>query len=244
MIYPLNIYDVGGEYKRYKYSINGISSGLGVLLKNFWNAEFEYFYRNQSFSLEEVYNNQQETAAGILLSAKLDLLDDVLHPWNGILLNGKYENSSTEWGATQNYHYYQWLGDIYFTRKRNTYRLMGYYHQGLNEFPRYIATLSSGGQSFVGIKEFQLWGNTLVFSRLEYRYKHKKDIFAHLIFNWLISAKADNNVSAENKWGTGIGITLLSPLGPMEFIWSLGPTNIYSDGPLQSLFHFSAGYKF
>ena len=74
---------------------------------------------------------------------------------------------------------------------------MGYYHQGLNDFPKYIATISSGSQTFTGIEEFQLWGNTLVFSRLEYRYKHKKDIFAHLIFNWLISAKADNNVSAE-----------------------------------------------
>jgi len=121
---------------------------------------------------------------------------------------------------------------------------MGYYHQGLNEFPRYIATLSSGSQSFVGIEEFQLWGNTLVFSRLEYRYKHKKDIFVHLILNWLISAKADENILAENKLGVGFGITLLSPLGPMELIWSRGFKNIYSNEGSQNLFYFSAGYKF
>ena len=122
---------------------------------------------------------------------------------------------------------------------------MGYYHQGLNELPKYLTTISEGNQTFAGLNEFQLQGNTLFFSRMEYRYKHKKDIFAHLIFNWLISAKSDNNISAENKWGTGIGITLVSPLGPMEFIWGRGPKNIYSvDEGWQNLFHFSAGYKF
>jgi len=242
--YPFKVYNVYGNMNRYTYSANAIKSGLGVLLKNYWNTEFEYFYSIESFLQEEAVFDQKETIAGISLSLQLDLLDDVLLPWNGVLLKGKYENSSTEWGATQNYHFYQGTGDIYFTQKRNTYRLLGYYHQGLNDFPKYIATISSGSQIFTGIEEFQLWGNTLVFSRLEYRYKHKKDIFAHFIFNWLLSAKADNNVLAENKFGIGIGITLLSPIGPMKFIWSRGPKNIYSEEGWQNLFHFSAGYKF
>jgi len=122
---------------------------------------------------------------------------------------------------------------------------MGYYHQILNDFPRFIATIPRGSQTFAGVEEFQLWGSTLVFSRLEYRYKHKKDIFAHLVMNWLISAKADDNISTENKWGAGFGITLMSPLGPLEFIWSMGPKNIYlSNEGWQNLFYFSAGYKF
>ena len=64
--------------------------------------------------------------------------------------------------------------------------------------------------------------------------------------NWLISAKADESNSVSNIWGFGFGITLLSPFGPMEFIWSQGPQNIYSedDKGWQHIFHFSAGYKF
>jgi NTE family protein len=186
-----------------------------------------------------------EKIAGVLLSAQLDLLDDVLLPWNGILLKGKYENSSTELGSSRNYHLYQGSGDIYFTRRRNTYRVMGYYHQGLNELPRYLTTISEGSQTFAGLKEFQMQGNTMFFSRMEYRYKHKKDIFAHFILNWLISAKSvDSSTSAKNLLGPGMGITLLSPLGPLEFIWSWGPKNIYSDEGWQNLYHFSAGYKF
>ena len=199
----------------------------------------------ESFLPEEDGIKNKEQFAGISLSAQLDLLDDVLLPWNGILLKGKYENSSVEWGSSKNYHLYQGSGDIYFTRKRNTYRVMGYYHQGLNDIPKYHTTISEGNQTFAGLNEFQLQGNTLIFSRIEYRYKHKKDIFAHLIFNWLLNAKSANNIlSAENKWGAGIGITLVSPLGPMEFIWGRGPINIYSEGGWQYLFHFSAGYKF
>ena len=122
---------------------------------------------------------------------------------------------------------------------------MGYYHQGLNDLPRQLAIIPYGSQTFVGLHEFQLEGNTLSFSRLEYRYKHKKDIFAHLILSWLISAKSDYNTSAENIWSGGLGITLLSPLGPMEFIWSRGLKNIYSvDKAWQHVYYFSAGYTF
>ena len=218
--------------------------GFGLLLKNFWNTEFEYFYREDSFLPEDIDPEKNYINAGISLSAQLDLLDDILLPWNGILLNGRYENSSVEWGSNNNYHFYQGSGDIYFTKRRNTYRLMAYYHQGLNDLPRQITIISDGSQTFTGLNEFELQGNTLSFSRFEYRYKHKKDIFAHLILSWLISAREDYNTSAENLWSWGVGITLLSPLGPMEFIWSLGPENLYKNESWKNVFHFSAGYKF
>ena len=245
--YPYKLYDKGEYDGRYILRTDKVGIGIGFLLKNYWNTEFEYYLMQNSFlpEKEDDIKSNKEPIAGISLSAQLDLLDNVLLPWNGLLLQGKYANSSIEWGSSINYHLYQGSGDIYFTRKRNTYRVMGYYHQGLNDFPKYLTTISEGNQTFAGLNEFQLQGNTLFFSRMEYRYKHKKDIFAHLIFNWLISAKSDNNISAENKWGTGIGITLISPLGPMEFIWGRGPKNIYSvDEGWQNLFHFSAGYKF
>ena len=248
--YPYNYYSSGIYKDEYTHTTNGISTGLGFLLKNYWNTEFEYFWKWESLQSKTNDDTNQhfmdnEKIAGVLLLAQLDLLDDVLLPWNGILLKGKYENSSTELGSSRNYHLYQGSGDIYFTRRRNTYRVMGYYHQGLNELPRYLTTISEGSQTFAGLKEFQMQGNTMFFSRMEYRYKHKKDIFAHFILNWLISAKSDDSsTSAENLLGPGMGITLLSPLGPLEFIWSWGPKNIYSDDGWQNLYHFSAGYKF
>jgi len=242
--YNYHYYNKGNYSGRYTLLSDGFTSGIGLLLKNYWNAELEYFWKMESF-LPENFSQNKEVIAGINLSVQLDLLDDILLPKNGIVVRGKYENSSTEWGSAVNYHMYQGSGDIFFTRKLNTFRIAGYYHQGLNDLPKNLTTISNGSQTFVVLKEFQLQGKTLLFSRFEYRYKHKKDIFAHLILSWLITAKSDDpHLSAENILCPGVGITLLSPLGPLEFIWSRGPENFYINESWKNVFHFSAGYKF
>ena len=242
--YNYQYYNKGNYGGRHTLLSDGFTTGIGLLLKNYWNTELNYFWKMESFLPENVSQNK-EIIAGINLSAQLDLLDDILLPKNGIVVRGKYENSSMEWGSAVNYHMYQGSGDIFFTRKRNTFRIAGYYHQGLNDLPKNLTTISNGSQTFVGMKEFQLQGKTLLFSRFEHRYKHKKDIFAHLILSWLITAKSDDShISAENILCPGVGITLLSPLGPLEFIWSRGPENLYTNENWENIFHFSAGYKF
>ena len=161
------------------------------------------------------------------------------------MIKGTYINSSVDFSSSRNFHLYKLKGELYKTFSRNTYRILSYYHQGLNDIPRYHTTINKGSEIFAGIKEFQLFGNTLAFTRLEYRYRHKKDIFAHIIFSWLISAKSSNEeYFAENIWGAGLGLTLLSPLGPLVFIQSWGPDNIYNYNQIQTNYHFSAGYKF
>jgi NTE family protein len=198
----------------------------------------------ESFLSEDQEYNKKPIA-GIRLIAKLDLLDNILLPKSGIHINAMYENSSYEWGSSLNYHIYKGSADIFITEKKNTYRISGYYHQGLNDLPKYMTTISKSSKTFTGIKEFQLEGNTLFLSRYEYRYNHKRDIFIHLIGSWLISAKSDEpNTYIKNLMCPGIGITLISPLGPLEFIWSRGPENLYLNKRWRNLFHFSAGYKF
>ena len=183
-----NDYNATGNAKRYQYKTNNFSSGIGIILKNFWSTKYKYYYREDSFHPEESLSNEKNIYAGINFSAQLDLLDDILLPSYGVLIKGEYENSSKEWGSNNNYHFYKALGDIYLTYKKNTYRINGYYHQALNNYPKYLITVPNGSQTFSGLKEFQLWGKTLLFSRFEYRYKHKKDIYFHGILNLLISA--------------------------------------------------------
>ena len=251
--YPVDLFS-DEEYEGfYTYSSDEIRIGLGLLQKNYWNTEVEYFKRKAGIQNDEILGNPLQDIdnvnvyAGMRILAQLDLLDDVLLPKYGILLKGKYENSRTDIGSSRNYDLYQISGEVYKTYNLNTYGIMGYYHQTFNELPRYLTTLPYGSEVFAGMKEFQLHGSTLAFSRLEYRYKHKKDIFIRLMANWLITAKSENSDhTVENIWGFGMGITLLSPvgMGPFEFIWSWGPSNIYINKDWQSLFHFSAGYKF
>ena len=56
---------------------------------------------------EDDIKSNKEPIAGILLSVQLDLLDNTLLPRNGLLLQGKYDNSSVEWGSSINYHLYR-----------------------------------------------------------------------------------------------------------------------------------------
>ena len=46
---------------------------------------------------------------------------------------------------------------------------------------------------------------------------HKKDIFINLIGNDIITGDINNIESLNHSIGYGLGITLISPLGPMDF---------------------------
>ena len=75
--------------------------------------------------------------------------------------------------------------------------------------------------------------------------------FKNLIFIILVSILVscnqfeNNNLSIyQNLWGYGIGITLTSPVGPLEFVWSTGPKSFFKPMDTHLLFSFNAGYKF
>ena len=244
MRYPIKNYFINKNPESYLFTTSNFQTGIGILLKNYWSTESSYFIKKDNLVEENTNNKQSDTYTGIKLNAQLDLIDDVLFPWNGILIKSQYEKSDKEWRSTKNYDFYSFYGDFYITKNKNTFRFMSYYHNATNDIPHYKLISYGGSKSFVGLQEFQLWGKSLFFTRTEYRYKHKKDIFLHLIFNYLLNAKADNSISTKNIGSFGLGITLLSPLGPMEFIWSKGPKDIYQNQNLQNLFYFSAGYNF
>ncbi len=246
--YPFKLYTAEHDHGvPYDLSLNEIKSGLGVLLKNYWNGEVEYYLQKNTFKsdLDNSFRDDNVAISGIRIKAQLDILDDVLLPRDGIYLKITHESSKTLLGSDLNYQFYQSKGSVFKTFNRNTYGLSGYYHNGSNETPRYFTTLFEGNKAFVGLDEFQIHGSSIAFARLDYRYRHKKDIFAHLMINWFLNAEDENlNHVAQNIWGFGTGITLLSPIGPMEFIWSWGPKNLYLDKSLEARFHFSAGFKF
>jgi len=248
--YPFKLYTAANNFEgAYTYSSDGIQMGLGVLLKNYWNSEFEYYWKEASIQSEINQENNtleiDKVNAGIRILAQLDLLDDILLPNDGIFIKGTYENSIPELGSNQQYQFYQVWGKIYKTFHLNTYGISGYFHFGTDNSPRYMTTIFEGSQIFAGTKEFQLHGSSLTFFRLDYRYKHQKDVFAHFILNWLMNAQSeDNNYFAENLFGFGAGITFITPIGPLKFLWSWGPKNIYSNNTSQSLYSLSAGYNF
>ena len=249
--YPFRYYSTQRFEGLYTYSSDEIRAGLGIIQKNYWNTELEYYWNKSGLQSEENLENPVQAKDnineyfGFRILAQLDLLNDVLLPKDGIYIKGNYENSRTELGSSQKYEFYQAWGKIYKTFHLNTYGISGYHHLATNNTPLYKSTIFEGSKIFSGSSEFQLHGSSLTFFRIDYKYKHNRDIYAHFMVNWLMHAKSEySNHTAENIWGFGTGITLISPLGPLEFIWCWGPENIYENKDWQSLFHFSAGYKF
>ena len=52
--YPYKLYDKGQAKGRYTLRTSGINIGFGLLLQNYWNTEFNYFYREDSFLPEDI----------------------------------------------------------------------------------------------------------------------------------------------------------------------------------------------
>ena len=101
--------------------------------------------------------------------------------------------------------------------------------------------------SFVGMEYDQLHGSKLSILRFDYRYQHKKDVFLKLIVNTAFDLEL--NVppvlyKPHNLWGFGVGIMLLSPVGPIEFIFSRGDKNLLGRREMRNVVYFTLGYKF
>ena len=76
---------------RYILQKDKLGTGIGFLLKNYWNTEFEYYLNKENFQTEnslannniernDPYAIDKKTMSGIRILAKLDLLDDVILP--------------------------------------------------------------------------------------------------------------------------------------------------------------------
>jgi NTE family protein len=102
-------------------------------------------------------------------------------------------------------------------------------------------------ETFVGMKYDQLFASRLSILRFDYRYEHKKDIFFKFIVNYAFDAEYHREGFAarfHNMLGMGVGLMLLSPVGPIEIIFSRGDKNYVGPHTIQNVVYFTLGYKF
>jgi NTE family protein len=102
-------------------------------------------------------------------------------------------------------------------------------------------------ETFVGMEYDQLLASRLSILRFDYRYEYKKDIFFKFIVNCALDAeyrRPEATVRFHNLWGMGVGLTLLSPVGPLEIIFSRGDRNYVGSHTMQNVVYFTLGYKF
>ena len=242
--------DTGKELP-YSFESNGFGIGLGLLLKNYWTAELEM--RANDIRLEEIYHDDVKQLAFLWkkniysqFSLHLDTIDDILLPSSGINIRIHYQNSQVPIrNEFDEFSWYSVHAQKYSTWKDHTFSVALFYQKGSEFTPIYNRTIYGGDNLLTGFKENQLNGFNTAIMHFEYRYKHKKDIFFRILASNILYNEFDyNNSLINNLWGYGLGVTLTSPVGPLEFVWSMGPKSYAESSKKRSLFSFNAGYKF
>ena len=236
----------------YSFESNGFGIGLGLLLKNYWTTEVEI--RADDIKFEENYHDDIEDLAFpwqkniySKYSLHLDTIDDVLLPTKGIIVSIKHENSQMNArNESDEYSWYSIFVENYSTWNDHTLSISSFYQEGSESTPLFRRIIYGGNNLLTGFKENQLNGFNTAIAHIEYRYKYKKDIFFRLLASNIFFNKfADDDISIhKNIWGYGLGATLTSPIGPLEFVWSIGPEALSNPGKNIFLYSFNAGYKF
>ena len=171
----------------------------------------------------------------------------MLLPSSGLNIGIQHENSQmTTQNDFEEYSWYSILIQKYATWKDHTLSLSSFYQDGSEFTPLYKRTIYGGNNLLTGFKENQLNGFNTAIAHIEYRYKYKKDIFFRLLASNILFNQSENNNTSiyKNLWGFGLGVTLTSPVGPLEFVWSMGPKLFSESSENRFLFSFNAGYKF
>ncbi len=230
------------------------SFGLGFLLGKNVNMEFKYKYEwihiHPGIALPDPYLfwSVHDRLQQLCLTLNWDMLDDVLLPRKGLQLGAVYEGSYSRLHSQIPYSLMRADVDFYATvLRRHTMRLYGFWCTGSGRTPVYKFSNQGRPECFVGMQYDQLVSGGMSILRMDYRYQHKKDIFIRLTANTAFGFE-NRFPAAEYRtnrlWGVGIGLVLLSPIGPIDVTYGRGSKSFSQNGKGQNVGYVTLGYKF
>ena len=244
----------GTKMARYKDRGTSAGIGLGFLFSKYLNVEVQYQYENMDIAPEiafpdpNMFPSWRDRIHEIVATLDFDLLDDILLPRNGFQIFASYEASLKKFKSDIYYSRVEVNADFYHTFKRkNTFRFYGFYGEGTKELPIYKFFNKGRPRWFVGIEYDQLLCSKMALLRMDYRYEFKNDIYFKLIGNTAFSLEHNTAMGMfkfVDFWGAGVGVKLLSPVGPIEIIFSRGSKSFVEKRSAQNVVYFVLGYCF
>jgi len=252
---PIDIYDSSTGHRIAQYADRSAHFGLGIglLLSKFLNAEVEYQHEYMNIRPDISINDPihfptwNHRLRKLQASLTLDMLDDVLVPRSGLLFQGYYEGSYKKLNSDLEYALLWASADLYQTYfRKHTFRIFAFRGIG-HTIPIYKFHNLGKPEYFVGLDYGRLSVSQISLLRVEYRYQFKKDIFLKFIANSAFDLKHytwDTYVKPNNTYGYGIGLKVLSPVGPLEVIYSRGDKVFLGPRKQQDIVYFIMGYKF
>ncbi|MBD3276447.1 MAG: BamA/TamA family outer membrane protein, partial [Candidatus Marinimicrobia bacterium] len=252
---PVLIYDAQST-KIASYNDRGanISAGLGIVLAKAFNLEVGYQLEKLDIHPEIGVNDPAtlpsftQQLRQVKASLNFDTLDDVLLPRRGALLNATYERAFERFGSDLSYTTMKASVHRYLTvGRKNTFHLYGYWTESSETTPIPKYMYIGGPGSFVGVDYNQLIATRMNVVGLEYRYEYKKDIFFKLMANTAFNVyyiPGETYEKINDLVGFGVGAKFLSPVGPLEIVFSYGDKNFIGSQKWRSVNYINIGYKF
>jgi NTE family protein len=252
---PTHLFNQDGEQiARYNHRSVDAGIGLGFLAGKHFNLEIAYRYEavriHPDIALPDPIVRLQvhDDLRMVRAAVDIDALDDVFVPRRGFVFNAAVEKSFSALRSDVPYSIFDVSFDLYGTfRLKHTFRFFGFACNGSSGTPVYKFYNRGRPESFIGMQYDQLISSRMGIARWEYRYQHKKDIFLRLMANTAFGFGHLFPAFEHHErwlWGAGIGLTLLSPVGPIDVAYGRGSRSHSRHRDAQDVFYFSMGYKF
>lgn len=246
--------DLGNKIAQYPDRSSGFGLGIGWVLGKSWNASIEYQQEemdvtpNVAMPDPELFPSWHDRLRKIEASLTIDRLDQVFLPRRGFNLFLEQVFSMKELKTEVTYQQTRCALDVYKSLgRRHTLRGYAFYGHSSANTPIYKFFNQGRPQFFVGMQYDQLFASQLSLLRFDYRYEHRKDIVFELLANTAFNVQYHFHQDYHNKrplLGAGLGVVLLSPIGPVEVIVSRGDKTYSANRKMQTCVFVTLGYHF
>jgi outer membrane protein assembly factor BamA len=182
------------------------------------------------------------------LRATLDTLDNRLAPRSGLLFQGRYEGSYSSLGSEAAFELAEASLDFYGTvRRKNTFRLYGYWGDSRGEVPFYKYLNQGRPATFVGMAYDELQADAMRIVRGDYIYNYTDFVRLKLMVNLALGVKArraDAVYAPGTLWGAGLGVAVNTPLGLLELTYALGSKGLGNPKAGRGVVYLELGARF
>lgn len=173
---------------------------------------------------------------------KVDQLDDLLYPTQGINLSCYYEQSNN---LTDDYYYNNFSIDHYTKiLNKSSIRLYGDYINSKNLDFDYKNSHFFKSDRTLAYSEYDIFSSNLLSYGIEINYLYRSSQTLRFLFNKIDKVKfAHNNQRAENYYSIGLGLRFKSILGPINFLWTNADKGFFNDNKIEN-YYFSIGIDY
>jgi predicted acylesterase/phospholipase RssA len=247
----------GREHCIAEYKDRSLSAGLGfgLLDARFFNLEVEVQYEwmraTPDVALADplLFPEWRDRLRKLNAAFTIDLLDGVLAPKEGFLMQGCYEAGFKKWGSDAAFQRLDVSLDAYHTwHHRHTLRAYGNWCGSDSGTPPYKFFNQGRPQFFVGMRYDQLLGSGMSVLRMDYRYEYAKTLFFKGMANVALDYRyrfQGATYHADRLWGIGCGIQFVfMNFGSVEMGYGYGSRCVMDPDRGQSVGFFSLGAKF